>query len=214
MIKLVWAIDKTSMTTSTIRWCKRLCCSGVYCEAMNEGTSETLYKHFLLQPFNMTLVFICSNRNENYPIEYREADSATSLTESGSTGTKDGGGDSVVGPHAVGSPGWNSPSCSSLTMKENIKNQQRWFRGVSRSCPLLLSNWITIEFVSKPRLSPVPVVWSVGGSVSLLALCLSHMGCPSLVSVHWHWLLSNVHCPETWRWGVSNTAGKMKGGEY
>lgn len=72
---------------------------------MNEGTSETLYKHFLLQPFNMTLVFICSNRNENYPIEYREADSATSLTESGSTGTKDGGGDSVVGPHAVGSPG-------------------------------------------------------------------------------------------------------------
>lgn len=72
---------------------------------MNEETSETLYVHFLLQPFNITLFFICSARNQNKPIEYGEADSATSLTESGSTGTKDGVRDSGVGPHAVGSPG-------------------------------------------------------------------------------------------------------------
>lgn len=152
-------------------------------------------------------------------VEYRQADSSTSLTESGSTGMKDGARDSGVGPHAVGSSGWNSPSCSSLTMKENIKNQDAGSEEcatviMSGPCPLkyLLSNQITLEFVSKPRLSPVSVVWSVGGSVSLLALCLSHLGCPWLVSVHWHWLLSNVHCPETWRWGVSNTAGKNEGG--
>lgn len=56
--------------------------------------------------------------------------------------------------------------------------------------------------------SPVSVVWSVGGSVPLLALCLCHLLCPSLVSVHWHWPLSNVHGPESIRRDMSNTAGK------
>lgn len=42
---------------------------------------------------------------------------------------------------------------------------------------------------------PVPVVWSLGGSVVLVAFTLFHLLGPTLTSLHWHRPFSKSHGP-------------------
>lgn len=153
-----------------------------------------------------------------------------SLTESGSIGMKGGVGDSGAGPHSVWTSDWNSLSCSSLRTRDNILNQQNslfnlmiWLLNYVHLRTMLLQHditWIYFPFgsiksishlITKPLKSPVSVVWSVVGLLSLLAFCLCHLFCPSLVSVHRHWSLSNVHGPKKTTTGMSRTAAKRGG---
>lgn len=114
------------------------------------------------------------------------------LTKSGNRVMRAGAGDSGVWLHSVWTPDWHSLSYSSLRMRDNWMNKAGLDLSII-SC-YAWCQW-TVYPAEKWLESPVSVVWSVGGSVSLLALCLCHMLCPSLMSVHWHWSLSNVHGP-------------------
>lgn len=113
------------------------------------------------------------------------------LTESGSRGRMGPVGDSEVGPHSVQTPGWNSYSCSSLRMTVSVKSIRERLNVMPRS-------WYSCfkKMSSQSFQSPAFVVWSLGGMVSLLAFCLCHFICPTLVSFQPQSSLSNVQEPE------------------
>lgn len=127
-----------------------------------------------------------------------------SLTESGSREMKERVRD-CWGEPSVWDPPWGrSPSCSSLTGEtvidiRSIGAASDTCMTYSFHCCQMCQMW-TDKCVFGPPGLPVCVVWSVGGWVLLLALCLCHS---PLSSLHLHWSFSKVHWPE---WG-------SKGGE-
>lgn len=106
---------------------------------------------------------------------------------------KEGVVDSGVERHSVWTPGWNSPSCSSLGMTGNMKAM---LNRMPRSYFCRFSRVLRQRMSNQLIRSPVFVVWSLGGMVPWLAFCLCHFSCWPLVPFQWHWSHSNVQGPE------------------
>lgn len=106
---------------------------------------------------------------------------------------KEGAVDSGVERHSVWTPGWNSPSCSSLGMTGNMKAM---LNRMPRSYFCRFSRVLRQRMSNQLIRSPVFVVWSLGGMVPWLAFCLCHFSCWPLVPFQWHWSHSNVQGPE------------------